>query len=332
MLTRPERLALLLNLMGDEATDLARQGVNSDALDQLESALEDFQSYPPTSEEVDLVLDDFSLFFRMALDNAEQEADAEEEEQTHTLRLMHGTEEAFEMEHVQLKRFESPELVGDVVTDLNQMHPYQVARALRHESPITAAIVLRRLADEHAAKTLEFLPELMRPSVFMELATPCTAKSLVQERVLRKTLEMAMAVEQRDHDKDATDQMSNLVRSLPRKLRKPMLDELGERDAALAEAVRRKLYRFEDIEKLGNRDLQKLLGQCQTDTLVCALQKASEEMLEFVLANMSRRAKETLQEEMEFKTDASEDEIDEAQSALVTVLANLAESGEVRLD
>jgi flagellar motor switch protein FliG len=212
------------------------------------------------------------------------------------------------------------------------MHPYQVAHALRNEKPVAAGIVLRKLANEHAAKTLEFLPEALRPHVFLELASPSNVLPMIQERILSKTLELSLRVEEREAEEETTEQMANLMRSLPRPLRKPMLDELEKRDSDLAEAVRNALYRFEDMEKLSDRDLQKLLGQCQTDSLVCALQQVDESLLTFVLSNMSRRAKESLQEEMEFKANASQEEIQDARGVITRTLAGMCESGEVKID
>ncbi|MEO1619358.1 MAG: FliG C-terminal domain-containing protein, partial [Planctomycetota bacterium] len=193
-------------------------------------------------------------------------------------------------------------------------------------------LVIRKLANEHAAKTMEFLPDAIRAKVFLELAKPTTVTPLIQERVFKTTLQRALEVEEREAESETTDQMADLMRSLPRGLRKPMLDELEKRDSDLADAVRNKLYRFEDIEKMSDRDLQKLLGHCQTETLVCALQKVEESFLTFVLSNMSKRAKESLQEEMEFKANAEQEEIDEARSAMARSLASLCESGEVKLD
>ena len=155
---------------------------------------------------------------------------------------------------------------------------------------------------------------------------------MIQERILAKTLELSLEVEEREAEEETTEQMANLMRSLPRTLRKPMLDELEKRDSDLADAVRNALYRFEDIEKLGDRDLQKLLGQCQTDSLVCALQQVDESLLTFVLSNMSKRAKESLQEEMQFKANASAEEIQDARGAIAKTLAGLCESGEVKID
>ncbi len=330
MLTRTERLALLLYLMGDEATEMARQGLSGEKLDELDQSLKDFREYPPSQDEIDLVLGDFEDYFRMALQSAQPSDPASDD--TAGPKILQIPEESFDVELEPTKRFEPPKLTGDTVRDLNQMHPYQVAQALKNEPPAAAAVVLRKLANEHAAKTLEFMPELLRPSVFLQLASPSKVTPLIQERVLAKTLELALRVEEREGELETSDQMANLMRSLPRPLRKPMLDELADRNKELADAVRNKLYRFEDIEKLADKDLQKLLGQCQTETLVCALQQVEESLLTFVLSNMSKRAKESLQEEMEYKANASDEEIEDARSAIARTLANLCESGEVKMD
>lgn len=333
MLTRSERLALLLHLMGDEATDMAREGLQGEPLDELDQALKDFQAYPPSQDEIDLVLGDFENYFHMALQSMDKSKASEDADgQREGPKILQLSEEAFDVELEPTRRFDPPKLTGDNVRDLNQMHPYQVAQALKREHPAAAAIVLRKLANEHAAKTLEFLPELVRPHVFLQLATPTTVTPMIQERILSKTLELALRVKERESEEESTDQMANLMRSLPRNLRKPMLDELESRDKELAEAVRTKLYRFEDIERLADRDLQKLLGQSQTEVLVCALQQVEESLLTFVLSNMSKRAKESLQEEMEFKANATEEEIEEARSMIARTLATLCESGEVKLD
>lgn len=334
MLTRPERLALLLQLMGDEATEMARQGLSGDALEELDQALKDFHAYPPSQDEIDLVLGDFENYFHLAMQTASKTTSdsSDDPDDDDGPKILQIAEEAFDVEIEPTKRFERPKLTGDTVRDLNQMHPYQVAQALKNENPVATAIVLRKLANEHAAKTLEFLPELVRPSVFLELAQPAAVTPLIQERILSKALELSLQIEERETEQETTEQMANLMRSLPRALRKPMLDELEKRDSELAELVRSQLYRFEDIEKLSDRDLQKLLGQCQTDALVCALQQVEESLLTFILSNMSKRAKESLQEEMEFKTNATVEEIEEARDSIAKILAGLCEAGEVKID
>ncbi|MCC9602002.1 hypothetical protein LOC67_15680 [Stieleria sp. JC731] len=332
MLTRQERLALLLYLMGDEATDMAREGITGPARVELDQALDDFRDYPPSPEEIDLVIDDFEHYFRLALQNKEQSGADGDYDDEDGPRIFQIAEEAFDVELEPIKKFEQPKLTGDVISDLNRMHPYQVAQALKAELPAASAIVLRKLANEHAAKTLELMPDFLRPKVFLELAKPSKVTLMIQQRIFNKTLEMALKVEEREIEVDCSQKMSNMMRSLPRALRGPMLDELAKRDKALSESVRSLLYRFEDLNRLEDRDMQKLLGQCQTDQLVLALQQVEPELLEKVLGNMSKRAKEALQEEIEFKANAADDEIEEARKAVAKTLGTLCESGEVSID
>ena len=111
-----------------------------------------------------------------------------------------------------------------------------------------------------------------------------------------------------------------------------MMTELADKDEELAAAVKKLLYRFEDLMRLEDRDLQKFLGQCSSDCLVVALQNVDEDLLERILGNMSKRAKEALTEEMEFKTNAKQDEIDAGRAEVVTLLSELVESGAVSID
>ena len=333
MLTRPERLALLLNLLGEDAKQLARTGLQGESLEELETALSDFEDYPPSTEEIDLVLDDFESYFKLSLQTFQQEIQAEEQSQPklQTPAILQIAEEHFEVELEPTKKFETPELTGNTVHDLNRVHPYQVARALLNECPAVIAMVIRKLADEHAAKTLEFLPEPIRPSVFLQLAQPSPAKTLVQQRVLQTILESALQVEERQADEETSEKMAMLMRSLPRNVRTPMFDELAKHDQTLADAVKKQLYQFEDLQRLEDRDLQKVLGQCRTDVLVLALQQVDETLLAKVLSNMSKRAKESLREEMEYKANAKTDEIESGRAEILKILVELDESGAITI-
>ncbi len=340
ILTRPERLALLLNLLGDDAVDLAQEGLPGGISGDLGAALEDFQQYPPSQEEIDLVLDDFEAYFSLALkavgkesgDKDDEEEEGDEDEGLPAPRVLKLSEEHFDVDITPTKRFDPIQKSGNALLDLNRLHPYQVAHALRDESPEIIALVVNKLASAHAAKTLECFPESLRPGVFMGLAKPAATKPMVLETLLKQTLEMALEVKERETIEDSADKMARLMRSLPKTVRAPMLEELATKDQALADDVKKQLYQFDDLSRLEDRDLQKILGQCQTDSLVVALQGADETLLGRILGNMSKRAKESLQEEMEFKTNAKQEEIDGGRAEVVAILVSLDESGEITLE
>ncbi|NNE01508.1 MAG: hypothetical protein HKN47_29705 [Pirellulaceae bacterium] len=335
MLTRSERLALLLNLLGDEATEIARTGMQGGAREELEAAIRDFETYPPSQEEIDLVLDDFESYFKLALSAVDQPEHAGPDENLPASvpgpKLLQIAEEQFDVEVEPTKKFAPPELTGNTILDLNRVHPYQVARALKDESPAVITLVVRKLANEHAAKTIEYLPAAVRPVVFLQMAQPSAVKPMIEERVLQQTLQMALQVEERQSEVDSAEMMANLMRSLPQAVRAPMLEELARTDKEAADAVKQQLYQFQDLERLEPRDLQKLLAQCPSDVLGLALQNANAELLTQVLSNMSKRAKESLQEEMEYMTNAKEEEIERGRADVVKLLLPLIESGEISL-
>ena len=335
---RSDQVALLLKLLGDEATEAALGHLDQDTAQPIKSALDDYRTKPPTEAEIELVLEEFERHFRTALDQlGEEEAPSGEStgekiDQEDEQPILQIAEENFDVAFEPAKKFAKPELTGDMAHDLNRMHPYQVAHAVRNDSPKTIAAVVRSLATEHAAKTLEFLPDAVRPNIFMQLAEPANIKPLVLERILSAALSEAMKVEERKPDEDSSSQMVMLMRSLPKNVRVPMLEELMKSNEELGNSVKSQLYQFEDVAKLDDRDMQKLLGQSSTDSLVLALQNADPALVERVMNNMSKRARDTLQEEMAFKTNAKDDEIEMGRAAIVATLVELDESGAISLD
>lgn len=339
-LTRPERLALLVSLLGDEATDAARAGMDKESLADFDESLDDFRDYPPSREEIDSVLDYFNAFFELAVESAANDESEEggpnpgatNPDGSPKLGIFQISEEQFDLDLEPTRTFDKIELSGDNVIDVNRLHPYQVARAIRNEHIGIMMVVIRRLSDQHAAKTVEFLPESVRPKIILEFSRPPRVKPLIEDCILAATLNAAMTIEKREEEEESSDKIAKLLRSLPRLIRNAMLEELFDKNPELAEEVKSKCYLFEDLIKLESRDLQKLLAQCKTDNLVLALQNVEEELLTNVLENMSKRAKESLQEEMEFKTNAKEDEIEEGRKEVVKLLIKLIESGEITLD
>ena len=337
-----EKLAILLSLLGEDATRAAVDKVNPSTSNAVTVAIEDFKKQPPTKEEVEYVIDDFTKYFRFAMKTFEGSIGESSGGGSGTSDTAHSegdgpailqiAEDDFEVEIEPSKKFNQPELSGDVIFDLNKMHPYRVAHALIGEHPAAIALVISELATEHAAKTLELLSDEVRPKVFLRLANPTEVSPVVADQILSGTLDAALKVEEREPEQDKVDQMVQLMRSVPKSVRSPMIEELVKEDEELAAAVKSQLYQFDDILRLKDRDIQQLLGQCSTEPLVVALQQVDQNLIDKILSNMSKRAREALQEEMTYKTDAAKTEIEEGRAAIVKVLVSLDEAGTISLE
>jgi flagellar motor switch protein FliG len=336
MLPNAEKLAVLLSFLGEDAVDAAMKNVAGGTSGQVRAALDDFKRQPPTKEEVEFVIDDFTSYFRRAMKQVES-AETAASKSTPTddetkLGILEIPEEEFAVELEPVKKFHQPSLTGEVEADLNRLHPYRVAHAIRNENPATVALILSSLATEHAAKTLEFLPDDLRPLVFLRLAQPTEVTQLVIDCVLSSTLKAALLVEEREPEEDNVSEMIQLMRSVPKAVRVPMLAELIKTDEVLGNEVKSKLFQFSDIDRLSDKDIQQVLGQATSDSLVLALQNTDPELVDRILGNMSKRARESLVEEMEFKADATEDEITEGRTELVKVMVSLEDEGTISFE
>jgi flagellar motor switch protein FliG len=89
------------------------------------------------------------------------------------------------------------------------------------------------------------------------------------------------------------------------------------------------MFVFEDISKLGDKDIQTLLKNVETAQWAMALKGASTALQEKVMRNMSQRAAEMLKEEMEFLGKVKVSEVEGVQQKIVDVVRSLEETGQL---
>ena len=334
---RTQQLAILLNLLGDEAVETAKDALQPDTSEQLTRYIKEFKTDPPSKTEIDFVLEDFDRFFSFAMETIQTELDelaAEEEAKEAEIanRIDEEAEAQFDASLDSIKFFIRPELTGDPKLDLNLLHPYQVSYAIKQDNPMAISIVLKCLSEVHAGKTLEYLPESVRLPVFLQLANPVSVSEKVEMQILKATLASALKVEQRIPEEDQKAQMVAVTRSLPKDIRSDLLEKLKEEFPDLADAVKSEMYQFDDILKLADKDIQKILAQSDSDALVLTLVSAEDEIKEKLLGNMSKRARQTIEDELEFKSGAKPEEIESGKRQITEILAKLDEAGEITLE
>ena len=110
-----------------------------------------------------------------------------------------------------------------------------------------------------------------------------------------------------------------------------ILESLESRDPALAEAVRARLFVFEDITTLEDRGVQLVLRQVETGDLAVALKGVTDVVREKVLSNVSERARENLAGGDRPARAAARAAVEEARAKIVQVIRSLEESGQIML-
>ncbi|MDF7808013.1 FliG C-terminal domain-containing protein [Pontiellaceae bacterium B12219] len=224
------------------------------------------------------------------------------------------------------------QMAGNRFGALVSRKPEEIARMLAAESSSVIAVVLRFLPSQLASETLSHIKEEIRNKVVIQIATA----ELPPERVIDQIEQHLVArlpasVKRKQDDTERIDSLVSIMQRSSKDVADAMLDELGKQDPALADLVRDRMFVFEDIARLDDAAVRRIMQELETGVLSTALRKASEEVRNRFLSNMSRRAADGLQEEMEYAGKMPFSEVLAKQKQVVQVARSLAEQGEIKI-
>ena len=212
---------------------------------------------------------------------------------------------------------------------LGNVNETVLANYLKNEYPQTVAVVLSKIRSDHASRVLAALPEEFAMEVIMRMLR----MESVQKEVLDK-VEQTLRVEfmsnlARTARRDSHEMMAEIFNNLDRNTENRFIASLEERNRDAAERIKALMFTFEDLIKLDPSGVQTLLRAVDKDKLALALKGASDALRDLFFSNMSERAGKMMKEDMEAMGAVRLKDVDEAQSAIVQVAKNLADSGEI---
>ena len=91
------------------------------------------------------------------------------------------------------------------------------------------------------------------------------------------------------------------------------------------------MFVFDDLGKFADKDIQTVLKHVETSQWAMALKGANEPLKQKVLGNMSARAAELLQEEMEYLGAVRLSSVEQVQQDIVDMIRKLEDAGEIVL-
>jgi flagellar motor switch protein FliG len=206
----------------------------------------------------------------------------------------------------------------------------QLVNMISQEHPQTIAFILSYLDSDQAATVLSELPQeiqsdIARRIAIMERTSPQIIKGV--ESVMKERLS---SIFQQDFTTaGGIGAVVDILNNVDRGTEKLILEELEKEDAELAETIRQQMFIFEDVVNLDDASLQRIVRDLDNNDIAMALKGASDEVKNRIFKNISKRAGEILEENMEFMGPVRLREVEEAQQRVVAVIRRLDESGEI---
>ena len=207
----------------------------------------------------------------------------------------------------------------------------QILNFIQHEHPQTIALIMSYLKPTQAAQILVELPQDKQADVTKRIAIMNrTSPEIIKEveRALEKKLSSLML--EGYMTVGGVDSVVEILTSVDRTTEKNIMDTLESEDYELSDEIRKKMFIFEDILTLGNRDIQVILRQdIENKELAVALKGSSQELQDLVLSNVSKRLASMIKEDMEFMGPVRRSDVEDAQQRIVGIIRRLQESGEI---
>jgi len=213
---------------------------------------------------------------------------------------------------------------------IRKSDPAQLLNFIQGEHPQTIALILAYIDPTQASQVISMLStdvqsEVAKRIAMMDRTSPEIIKEV--ESVLEKKLS---AVASNEYARAGGIQaIVDVLNQVDRGTEKNILDKLEEDDPELVEEIKKRMFVFEDIVLLTDRAVQLVLRQVETHDLALALKTASDEVENIIKSNMSQRAAEMLEEDIEFMGPVRIREVEDAQQRIVNVIRELEESGEI---
>jgi len=210
------------------------------------------------------------------------------------------------------------------------MDARNIVNLVKAEQPQTIALIISYLTSEKASQVLAGLRAEIRETVVERLASMAPIPVEVVEKVvevlnLKLGGKQPRALNQTGGIKNAAD----VLNSMDKNLSKSMLITLEERNPELGQAIRQKMFTFEDLAGLDTASLQKVLREVDMRDLAVSLKTANEVVKLALLSSISKRAAETVKEEIAFMGPLKLKDIEAAQQRIIEVVRRLESEGEI---
>lgn len=207
--------------------------------------------------------------------------------------------------------------------------------ALDTENARTISLLMNRLDVEIAGQIYKRLSSAKRKEVSLRFTESTVVSDdllkHIAKAVLAKCQSIRLAGPGLNPQEEREKRMAGLLRNLERSERMETLQAFEESDAALAARIKAMLYLFDDILRMENASIQKLLSEIDMRSLAAALYGAEPAIRDRIVANLSRRAQESLKEEIELTGKVQSAKVKQARQMLEEAMQRLDQRGEFNL-
>ena len=316
-LSMPEKIAILLIQLGEEATSLIFSHMDVDVIT-------DISSYIATARTIDknvaaAVLEEF---YALMQSNQYMKSGGLEYAKEILYRTF-GPEAAQKILDKLAKNMENTKSFGY----LTKIKPQQLADFIIKEHPQTIALILAHMDSTGAAETLSYFNDELRSEVVIRMANLGDISPSVIKRVSTVLEGKLESLTSYKVEVGGPRAVAEVLNRLGQKASKSTIERIESSDEKLANTIKELMFTFEDIINLNAAAIREILKNVDKKDLMIAFKGSSDALKDKFLGNMSQRAAEAFKEEMGYLGAVRVKDVEEAQRRIVETVQALADQG-----
>lgn len=226
-----------------------------------------------------------------------------------------------------MERIQSADRAFEFLRDVDYK---TILTTLQNELPQTIALVLSHINSKKSAQIIAELPEDVQIEVFKRIADLDSTSQVVirgVEEMIHEKLSSVSSVGEVEFG--GVNYLADVMNNLDTRTEKTIMEELDVSDPELVDEIRKKMFTFDDIVFLDNREIQTFLRECDSKDLTVALKGAGAEVKEVIMNNMSQRQQETIKTDLQYLHNVRMRDVEDAQRTIIETIRRLEESGEI---
>lgn len=322
-LNKTQKLAALLVMLGSESAAVILKQFQPREIEAISREMARFNLI--TREQQQEILMEFS---NVAV-AASTSVSAGVEVTRHTLEKALGSFKASDV----LGRVTSTRAPIGAMQGIADMDPRHLFNLLRDERVQAITFIISHLSPEKAAQVLNMLRPEQRDQVIERLATLAPTPVEVGEKVV-DVLNAKLGIKQTRAltQTGGITSVADLLNAMDKTVSRTLLTHIEEHNPDLSQAIRKKMFTFEDLLSLDPPYIQRIMREVDMRDLTMALKKVSEPLKRLLLSNISRRAAASVQEEMAFLGHVKMRDVEAAQFRIIDAVRKLEAEGEIEID
>jgi len=215
---------------------------------------------------------------------------------------------------------------------VKSMDPSKIAQLIKDEHPQTIALILYNIKYQQSATILAMLPknkqvDVARRIAMMEKPSYDVVKQV--EEILQKKISYDYMNDEMSTAISGVETLTEILRSVDRSTEQNIMEYLKKENSDVEEEIRKKLFTYEDIVKLDDKSIQRVLRDIDNHVLALAIKASTKNIQDLLFKNLSNRVADLIREDIELMGPVRVRDVEKAQDDIVMKIRDLEKTGEI---